>query len=121
MAKVFFVTGSKGGVGKSVGAIGLVDHFEMRSRKVSRVDTETANPDFGNALRTSSVRSVAMIPPSDNFLNFFLADRPEAVPDKSDITVQGILEKSWLAGAAKSRDSRLCLPDHTAYIMDAAI
>jgi len=31
MARVFFVTGSKGGVGKSVGAIALLDYFEMRT------------------------------------------------------------------------------------------
>jgi hypothetical protein len=31
MARVFFVTGSKGGVGNSVGSIGLLDYFEMRN------------------------------------------------------------------------------------------
>src|ERR1019366_2576882 len=49
MARVFFVTGSKGGVGKSVGAIALLDYFEMRNRKVSLVETDTANPDVGKA------------------------------------------------------------------------
>jgi len=49
MARVFFVTGSKGGVGKSVGAIALLDYFEMRNRQVSLVETDTANPDVGNA------------------------------------------------------------------------
>ena len=35
-----------------------------------------------------------MIPSSDDFLNFFLADRSEVVPDKNDVTVQDILEKN---------------------------
>jgi hypothetical protein len=72
MARVFFLTGSRGGVGKLVGLIGLFDHFEMRRGKVSLVETDTANPNVGDALRTSSIRSVAMIPPSDDLLNFFL-------------------------------------------------
>jgi len=32
--------------------------------------------------------------PSDDLLNVFLADRSEAVPDKKNITVRGVLEKS---------------------------
>jgi hypothetical protein len=103
MARVFFLTGRKGGAGNSVGSVGLLDYFEMGSRKVSLVETDTANPDVGNALRTSSIRSVAMIPPSDDLLNFFLADRSGVVPDMNYITVRGILEKRWLAGAAESR------------------
>jgi len=49
MARVFFVTGSKGGVGKSVGAIALLDYFEMRTRQVSLVEINTANPNVGKA------------------------------------------------------------------------
>ena len=94
MASVFFLTGSEGGAGKSVGSMGLLNYLDMRSRKVSLVETDTANPDVGNALRTSSIRSVAMFPPSDDLLNFFLADRSEVAPDRNDITVQGMLEKS---------------------------
>jgi hypothetical protein len=35
-----------------------------------------------------------MIPPSEDLLNFFLADRSEVAPDRNDITVQCMLEKS---------------------------
>ena len=94
MASVFFQTGSEGGAGKSVGSMGLLNYLDMRIRKVSLVETDTANPDVGNALRTSSIRSVAMIPPSEDLLNFFLADRSEVAPDRNDITVQCMLEKS---------------------------
>jgi hypothetical protein len=94
MASVFFLTGSEGGAGKSVGSMGLLDYLDMRSRKVPLVETDSANPDIGNALRTSSIRPVAMIPPSDDLLNFFLVNRSEVAPDRNDITVQDIQEKS---------------------------
>jgi hypothetical protein len=94
MARMFFLTGSKGSARKSVGVIALLDYFEVRSRKVSLVETNTASPDIGKTLRTSSIRSVAMIPPSDVLYNFFLADRHAVFRVKNDITVQGTLEKS---------------------------
>jgi MinD-like ATPase involved in chromosome partitioning or flagellar assembly len=34
MARVFFVSGGKGGVRKSVGAIALLDYFQMGSRRL---------------------------------------------------------------------------------------
>jgi len=54
MARVFFVTGSKA-VLEVCGAIALLDYFEMRNRKVSLVETDTANPDVGKATRRMSV------------------------------------------------------------------
>jgi hypothetical protein len=60
MARVFFVMGSNGGMGKSVP------------------------------------------PTSDDLYSVFLADLSEAVPNKNNITVQGILEKSWLADAVQA-------------------
>ena len=65
MARVFFVTGSKGGVGKSVGAIALLDYFEMRSRKVSLVETDTANPDVGKAYQ-KDVKSFSLVNLDEN-------------------------------------------------------
>ncbi len=40
-----------------------------------------------------------MSPPSDRLHNFLLANKPDAIPDENNITVQGILEKSWSADA----------------------
>ncbi len=65
MARVFFVTGSKGGVGKSVGAIALLDYFEMRNRQVSLVETDTANPDVGKAYQ-KSVKSFSLVNLDEN-------------------------------------------------------
>jgi hypothetical protein len=65
MATVYFVTGSKGGVGKSVGAIALLDYFEMRNRKVSLVETDTANPDVGKAYQ-KDVKSFSLVNLDEN-------------------------------------------------------
>jgi hypothetical protein len=40
------------------------------------------------------MRSATMTPPSDDLHNVLLANRPDAIPDENNITVQGIPEKS---------------------------
>jgi len=80
MAQVTFVTGSAHRVGN-------LQHW--------RADT---------LLNTSLRRSVSVTPSSDDPHSVFLMDRSEAAPDKNDITVRGIPEKSWLAVAAESRE-----------------
>ena len=45
-----------------------------------------------------------MPPSSDDPHSVFLTDRSEVVPDKNNITVQGILEKSRSAGAAEPKE-----------------
>jgi hypothetical protein len=81
MDRILSVTGGAGGVG--------VGNLQHRSA--------------GIVLNTSLMGSATMIQPSDDFHNVFLADRSEVVPEKNNITVQGIMEKSWLGGAAESR------------------
>ena len=48
-------------------------------------------------LNSSLMRSVTTAPPSDDLHNVLLANRPDAIPDENNITVQGILEKSQAA------------------------
>ena len=43
---------------------------------------------------------------SDKLHNVFLANRPDAIPDENNITVQGILEKIQSAAAAEAESSR---------------
>ena len=81
MARVFFVTGSKGGVGKSVGAIALLDYFEMRNRKVSLVETDTANPDVGKAYQ-QNVKSFSLVNLDENEGWLDLLDTVEASKDE---------------------------------------
>jgi hypothetical protein len=64
------------------------------------------------------MRSVTMSPPSDDLHNVLLANRPDAIPDENDITVQGILEKSQTKGA---RESKLATPGMQAYLPDAVV
>ena len=52
-------------MGKSVGAIALLDYFEMRNRKVSLVETDTANPDVGKAYQ-KNVNSFSLVNLDEN-------------------------------------------------------
>ena len=79
MARILFVTGSTSGVG-----VGNLQHWQANT-----------------VLNTSLTRSVRMLPSSDDPHNVFLADRSEDIPDKNNITVQGILEKSQTTGASE--------------------
>lgn len=45
MQRVIFVGGSKGGVGKSLISIALVDYYMERGKKCLLVETDTSNPD----------------------------------------------------------------------------
>lgn len=60
MARVFLVTGGKGGVGKSVCSIALLDYFDTRGRKVTLVETDSANPDVGKAYQ-KEVKGFALV------------------------------------------------------------
>ncbi len=46
---VFYVGGSKGGVGKSLFSFALIDYLLEKDRKVLLVDTDTDNPDVYKA------------------------------------------------------------------------
>jgi len=49
MARMTFITGSEGSVGKSTGTIAVLDFFKMRSRMISPLETDTASPNDGKA------------------------------------------------------------------------
>jgi hypothetical protein len=100
MVRILFVTGSAGGVG-----IGNLQH---------RGALRKSNGGFRIVLNSSLMRSVTMTPPSDDLHNVLLANRPDAIPDKNNITVQGILEKTQ-SEAASSMDGL------QAYLTDAVI
>ncbi len=85
MARVFFVTGSAGGVG-----VGNLQH-----RRALRKSTGGSQI----VLISSLMRSATMSPPSDDLHNVLHANRPDAIPDENSITVQGILEKSQTKAA----------------------
>ena len=90
MARVTFVTGSTHGVGN------------MQHRRADTV------------LNTSLTRSVRMTPSSVDPHNVFLTDRSEAIPDKNNITVRGILEKSQTMVSAEAGPSKASRPQKLA-------
>jgi hypothetical protein len=83
MARIFFVTGSAGGVGA-----GNLQYLGVLRK---------SNGGSRNVLNSSLMRAGTMFPPSDKLHNVLIANRPDAIPDENNITVQGILEKSQAA------------------------
>ena len=94
MARVTFVTGSTGRAGS------------QQHRRALR----KSNGGFQNGLNSSLMRSSTMIPPSNDLLNVFLADRSETVPGKNNITVQSILEKTQTTAAPDAGSSKVRHP-----------
>jgi hypothetical protein len=103
MERILFVTGSAGG-------IGVWNRQHLNALRKS-------NGGSRSVLNTWLMRSVTMSLPSDKPHNDFLANRSNVIPSANNITVQGILEKSWLAGALNPVDLRPRLPDHTAIVL----
>ena len=104
MARILFVTGSAGGVG-----FGNPQH---------QVALRKSNGGSQIVLNSSLMRSATMSPPSDRLHNVHLANRPDAIPDENNITVQSILEKSQTKGA---RESKLATPGLQANSTDALL
>jgi Mrp family chromosome partitioning ATPase len=46
---VYMVSGSKGGVGKSIVSMSLIHYLSKRDEKLLLIDADTANPDVGKA------------------------------------------------------------------------
>jgi hypothetical protein len=92
MARVFFVTGSAGGVG-----VGNLQH-----RRALRKSTGGSR----NVLISSLMRAITMTPPSDKLHHVLLANRPDPIPDENNITVWGILEKSQTTAATEFMEAR---------------
>jgi len=87
MERILFVKGIAGGVG--------VGYLQRRGA------LRKSNGGYSDVLNSSLMRAGTMSPPSDRLHNDFLANRPDAIPDKNNITVQGILEKSQTTGASE--------------------
>jgi hypothetical protein len=64
------------------------------------------------------MRSETMSPASEKLHNVLLANRPDAIPDKNNITVQGIREKRQTKGA---RESKLATPGLQANSTDVVL
>jgi Mrp family chromosome partitioning ATPase len=56
-ANIYWVGGSRGGVGKSMMTVAMLDHLLERGSKVVLVECDTSNPDVGRRTGTTSRRS----------------------------------------------------------------
>lgn len=45
MNKIYMVGGSKGGVGKSIVSIALIDYLRVQNKEILLIETDTSNPD----------------------------------------------------------------------------
>ena len=104
MAQILFVTGSAGGVG--------VENLQHRGAAWRSIGC------IGTAFNIGLMRAATMSPTSDDLHNILLANRPDAMPDENNITVQGILEKSQTKGA---RESKLATVGLQAISTDAGV
>ena len=87
MTRILLVKDSAGGVG--------VENLQRRYA------LRKSNGGSCDVLNSSLMRCVTITPPSDDLLNVLLANRSDAIPRENNITVQGILEKSWSADAVE--------------------
>jgi hypothetical protein len=58
-APIVFVSGSKGGVGKSISTMAVLDHLSSKQQMVKLVDADTSNPDvfksYGRAVESEQI------------------------------------------------------------------
>jgi hypothetical protein len=85
MERILFVMGGAGGVG-----LETLQH-QGTLRKASGGSCDLLN--------SSLMRAATMFLPSEILHNDLLANSPDAIPDKNNITVQGISGKSQAVGS----------------------
>ena len=93
MARVFFVTGSAGGIGCET----------LQDRRALRKSTRGSQI----VLISSLMKAATMSPPSDRLHNVFLANRLDAIPDENNITVQCISGKGQTVSSIGAKFPRL--------------
>lgn len=79
MNKVFLVGGGKGGVGKSMVALSLVDALLTKGEKVLVVESDDSNPDVEKTLRNVTTCAVCNLDTEDGFVK--LGDLIEQNPE----------------------------------------
>jgi hypothetical protein len=67
---IYLVGGGKGGVGKSLVALALVDHFQRRGVKPVLVENDTSNPDVMKAVQGEIDCAAFDLDEADGWINF---------------------------------------------------
>jgi hypothetical protein len=78
---IVFVSGSKGGVGKSLTAMAVLDYFTAEHRYVRLLEADTTNPDVWKAYRRNVEGEVASLDEIDGWIN--LVNTCDANPFKA--------------------------------------
>ena len=70
MAKnIYWVGGSKGGVGKSIVAMAIVDYLQNLGENVLLIESDTANPDVWKAYKESTATELINLDEADGWIN----------------------------------------------------
>lgn len=67
---IYLVGGGKGGVGKSLVALALVDHLQRRGVKPVLVENDTSNPDVMKAVQGEIDCAAFDLDEADGWINF---------------------------------------------------
>ena len=80
-APIIFVSGSKGGVGKSLTTMAVLDYLATENRYVKLIESDTANPDVWNAYGRSIESEMLDLDQVDGWI--YLVNTCDADPHKT--------------------------------------
>src|SRR5208337_221324 len=78
---VYMVSGSKGGVGKSIVSMSLIHYLSKRDEKLLLIDADTANPDVGKAYAKTVETVYINLDEKDGWMD--LVNRLAVQPDET--------------------------------------
>jgi hypothetical protein len=78
---VYMVSGSKGGVGKSIVSMSLIHYLSKRDEKLLLIDADTANPDVGKAYAKTVETVYINLDEKDGWMD--LVNRLAVQPDEA--------------------------------------
>lgn len=68
--QIYVVGGSKGGVGKSIVTMALIDYLQQREEPVLLVESDTSNPDVWKAYKDSVATELVNLDEADGWVRF---------------------------------------------------
>jgi len=66
---IYWIGGSKGGVGKSIVAMAIVDYLQNLGENVLLIESDTANPDVWKAYKESTATELINLDEADGWIN----------------------------------------------------
>jgi CobQ/CobB/MinD/ParA nucleotide binding domain len=78
---IYFIGGSKGGVGKSLAAMATIDYLQERGETVLLIDSDTSNPDVWKVYRESTESELVNLDEADGWIG--LVNLCESKPESA--------------------------------------